>query len=112
MPKVKEEGLKWPSSVIEYTMRNTMVGRATKKIARIIRSLSGRSGEEFSGFDMPTTLAGRGVAYRAALLAASAVATASRSLRTDATREARSERTRSVSSSPASSMLKGPVARA
>ena len=43
--------------------------------------------------------------YRAALLAASAVATASRSLRTDATREARSERTRSASSSPASSLV-------
>ncbi|WP_048675354.1 hypothetical protein, partial [Isoptericola variabilis] len=37
--------------------------------------------------------------YRAALLAASAVATASSSLRTDATREARSERARSASSS-------------
>ena len=60
MPKVKEEGLKWPSSVIEYTMRNTMVPRATMKRTRIIRSLSGRSGEEFSGFDLPTTLAGRG----------------------------------------------------
>ena len=89
MPNVKEEVLKRPSSVIEYTMRNTMAMRATMKTARIICSISGRSGEEFSGFDMPTTLAGRGVAYRAALLAASAVATASRSLRTDVTRDAR-----------------------
>ena len=39
------------------------------------------------------------------MLAASAVATASSSLRTDATREVRSDRTRSASSSPASSMV-------
>lgn len=59
-PKVNEEVLKRPSSVNEYTMRNTMVMRTTMKIARFIRSPSGRSVEEFSGFDIPITLAGGG----------------------------------------------------
>ena len=62
MPMMKDEVLKRPSSLIEYTMRNTMAPRATMKRTRIIRSLSGRSGEGLSGFDMPTTLVGIGVA--------------------------------------------------